>query len=200
MENISREQKIRSEIIAAAQKLFRVHGLDKTTMDDIARAIGKVKGSVYHYYSNKEEIFYIVASMEMKEIFATASNAFETQNTYSEKIKTFLCTRCNEIRRKLNLYPVLLSESTKHMEVFRRLQDETRALEMGVVYDLLSRGSACGEFRKLTSRDCTLMAHTLVVVIKGLDANILMDSKLPSEDLHVDYMAEVFLKGLRCRE
>jgi AcrR family transcriptional regulator len=45
------------EILAAARTLFNRQGYPKTSVDDIAQAVGMRKSSLYYYFKNKEEIF-----------------------------------------------------------------------------------------------------------------------------------------------
>lgn len=44
------------EVIKEALKLFRTQGYHKTTMANIGDACGLLKGSIYHYFSSKEEL------------------------------------------------------------------------------------------------------------------------------------------------
>lgn len=46
----------RSDIVKEALKLFRVQGYHKTTMANIGDACGLLKGSIYHYFSSKEDL------------------------------------------------------------------------------------------------------------------------------------------------
>ena len=47
----------RHQILNAALNCFARYGFNKTTLDDIATAIGMNKASLYYYYENKEAIF-----------------------------------------------------------------------------------------------------------------------------------------------
>lgn len=49
----------KTEILEAAEKVFQKWGLNKITMEDIAEASGRCKGSLYYYYKDKEEIMKI---------------------------------------------------------------------------------------------------------------------------------------------
>ncbi len=48
----------REEILLAAAKVFQEKGYRGTTVQDIADAVGMLKGSLYYHFANKEEIFY----------------------------------------------------------------------------------------------------------------------------------------------
>ena len=53
-----RERVVRKEaIIAGALKVFNQSGIDKTTMDEIAKESGFGKATLYYYFSSKEEVF-----------------------------------------------------------------------------------------------------------------------------------------------
>src|SRR5215472_8261983 len=54
--SMSKEQ----EIIAVAARLFKEKGYRATTLEDIAAAVGMLKGSLYYYIRSKEELLYIV--------------------------------------------------------------------------------------------------------------------------------------------
>lgn len=46
----------RQQILDAAQRCFKIHGFDRTTLRDIAREFGMSVGHIYNYFSNKEAI------------------------------------------------------------------------------------------------------------------------------------------------
>ena len=54
---MSVQQNKRATILAAAETQFSQYGFRRTTMDDIARAAGVSRPSLYSYFNNKEEIF-----------------------------------------------------------------------------------------------------------------------------------------------
>ena len=59
------EEHVRTQtarILEAATELFRAQGYRKTDMDDIARAVGLARNSLYRYYRNKD--FILLACVE----------------------------------------------------------------------------------------------------------------------------------------
>lgn len=59
----------REEILKKALLVFKRQGYHRTTMDDLARACGLLKGSFYHYFSSKEVL--------MKEVLQYANGVNE---------------------------------------------------------------------------------------------------------------------------
>jgi AcrR family transcriptional regulator len=51
-------------ILDVTKKLIVHYGYAKTTLDDIAGALGMKKSSLYYYYKNKEDIMYEVIMRE----------------------------------------------------------------------------------------------------------------------------------------
>jgi AcrR family transcriptional regulator len=50
----------RGRLLSAAAHLFRDKGFDRTTVRDIAAAVGIQSGSIFHHFKSKEEILYAV--------------------------------------------------------------------------------------------------------------------------------------------
>ncbi len=56
MRNSSRQKEIRDAILDATDLLLSQYGYKKMTIDDLAKAVGIGKGSVYLHFTSKEEI------------------------------------------------------------------------------------------------------------------------------------------------
>jgi DNA-binding response OmpR family regulator len=52
----------RSEVLDAAARIFAAKGFVETTIKDIADAVGVLKGSLYYYFSSKDELLYDVVA------------------------------------------------------------------------------------------------------------------------------------------
>ncbi len=59
----------RHQIIQAAAVCFMKYGLEKATVDHMARELGSTKGRVYHHFSSKDEIFFAVYRQAMQYCF-----------------------------------------------------------------------------------------------------------------------------------
>lgn len=54
----------RGEILEAATKVFAEKGYDGTRMSDIAEQAGITKGTIYLYFTNKEDVFRAITTEE----------------------------------------------------------------------------------------------------------------------------------------
>jgi len=54
----------RRQIVEGAREIFLQHGFDAASMNDIARAAGVSKGTLYVYFANKEQLFEAIVHQE----------------------------------------------------------------------------------------------------------------------------------------
>src|SRR5262249_30899613 len=57
----------RNQIIEGARAVFLAQGFDAASMNDIARAAGVSKGTLYVYFENKEQLFQAICTQECEE-------------------------------------------------------------------------------------------------------------------------------------
>lgn len=79
------------EIISAARELFQSKGYDKVTMQDVMDSVGIAKGTIYHYFKSKEELFEAV----IEEIVETSIERMQllmqkTKGTALEKMQILI--------------------------------------------------------------------------------------------------------------
>lgn len=69
----------REKIASAASGLFMERGIAATSMDDIAKAAGYSKATLYVYFGNKEEIVGILVLESMKKLYGYITSALDGQ-------------------------------------------------------------------------------------------------------------------------
>ncbi len=75
----------RENIAAAASILFMKKGIAATSMDDIAKAAGYSKATLYVYFENKEEIVGILVLESMKKLYEYIDAALIRQDETKER-------------------------------------------------------------------------------------------------------------------
>ncbi len=96
----------RGEILRAARDLFSTNGFDGTTLDDIARRAEYGKGTIYNYFSSKEDLFFSIIEEAVEGIHAIAEsavaggegNAREKLSAYARDISSYCREHCDLIR------------------------------------------------------------------------------------------------------
>ncbi|WP_157220745.1 TetR/AcrR family transcriptional regulator [Flavisphingomonas formosensis] len=78
--------KRRQEVIAAAAKVFKENGLAATSIDDIAKATGLNRASLYYYVGDKHELFGEVIIDVVKHNVEMAEKIRDSEGEAEEKI------------------------------------------------------------------------------------------------------------------
>ena len=105
-----KEEIIRGEIVEVASKLFQQYGLFKTTMEDIAKAAGKGKSTLYYYFTNKDEVFEAVVTKEVSEVQTIVLHAVEEVKSAREKLRIYAATNFTELRKKVIFFKMVSGE------------------------------------------------------------------------------------------
>lgn len=79
----------RRQILDGAREVFRAKGYEGASMDGIAKAAGVSKGTLYVYFTNKDELFSQLITDEKQEL-AAALDAFEPKaESFRENLRAF---------------------------------------------------------------------------------------------------------------
>ncbi len=78
------------DILKAAQKRFIRHGLNKTTLEEIARDVRIGKATIYHYFASKDQLFYETVKWEIADYLEQIKNCFNNESlTLKERFKEY---------------------------------------------------------------------------------------------------------------
>lgn len=86
-----------------ADQLFQEKGVEKTTMDDIARAADYSKATLYVYFKSKEDIFYWIVCKAMGLLLDTVKTAVQTEGGALQQYKA-LCKNVTLFAEKHPFY------------------------------------------------------------------------------------------------
>jgi AcrR family transcriptional regulator len=154
----------RRQIADAAARLFVEKGFHKTTTRQIARAADISIGSLYEYFTTKEDILYIVCDFihtEMEQGVASAmADASGGRDALAKVIREYfmVCHRMSDFI--LMIYQE--TQSLPRQWQRRVLENELRIT--GLLVGVLARLSQSGELPHLDERSIELTAHNIVVM------------------------------------
>jgi len=153
----------RRQIADAAVRLFIEKGFHKTTTRQIARAAKISIGSLYEYFTCKEDILYLVCDFihsEMELGVATAmAKATGGRDALAKVIREYfmVCHRMSD--SILMIYQQTQSLPAQWQK--RVLENELRIT--GLLVGVLARLSKSGELPHLDGRSIEITAHNIVV-------------------------------------
>lgn len=93
---VKKPEERRSEIVAAACKLFLSQGYDSTTMQDVMRHLGIAKGTIYHYFASKEELLEaVIDSLVVAEMTRLQDVLENTNGTALDRLEKLIMSGSN---------------------------------------------------------------------------------------------------------
>jgi len=131
-----------------AMKCFAKYGLDKTTLDDIAKEVWLNKASLYYYYKNKEDIFLEVAITEGKDYLRTLEAHVLEKETTEARIIFYLVERINYYKNVLNMNRVSAETLNRMLPRFFELFDAITKQEVQFLTMIIKEGIKKGELGK----------------------------------------------------
>jgi AcrR family transcriptional regulator len=93
---VKKPEERKSEIIATACQLFLSKGYDSTTMKDVMRHLGIAKGTIYHYFSSKEELLEaVIDSVAEDEMLRLKNLLVNIQGNALERLEKLIMNGSN---------------------------------------------------------------------------------------------------------
>lgn len=142
----------RENIVSAASALFMERGIAATSMDDIAKAAGYSKATLYVYFENKEEIVGILVLNSMKKLDDYISSAL-IQHEATKARYDFICRGLVQYQEEFPFYfKMVLDKININFESKNYLPEEKETYQIGEeinekIKDFLLSGMEKGDLR-----------------------------------------------------
>jgi len=188
---LEREQ----EIYNVAAEIFQRKGYAATTLQDIADAVGLLKGSLYYYIDSKEDLLYYITRVIHEGATANRLAAEAVGGGPDERLRALIEGHLNAFDTLRTWIQVFYTEyGSLKGERRREIMAERRRYEQ-YVDDLLREGQADGTF--CPDLDARILGNAILTMVNS----VFMWHK-PGRDEPVARIARAYadfaLAGLRC--
>ncbi len=195
-EKLNRDEKTLADIIEAARKLFTQYGLKKTTMDDVARAAGKGKSSLYYYFPGKNELFEAVIEDELKNLLRETRQAINARQSARDKLRAYLLTRLKMKEKMHNLGQVVHDDIFDHYKEICRIKAQFEQTQVEFIQEIIRGGVQLGEFRELSNDQVGFFSNWISASFSGLDLGGPSCSQLTETEESCSRLIELILYGI----
>ncbi len=185
----------KKEILTAASSVFQKYGLQKITLDDIAKECGIKKTALYYYFKNKEEIFITMLKRDVEKIRLEIHTKIECEKTPIAKIRTYMITRLQSFHQMKQYFDIFQKDDVPkiYREIMFKMQKENLQLEFNGLTQVLKEGVKIGVFREIST---LTVARMLASITIGMGhAFLAFDVKMDYEK-EVDGVLEIIMQGI----
>jgi len=183
-------------ILKTSQNLFARFGLKKTTVDEIAKLAHIGKGTIYHYFKTKEQIFAEIIDKESRYLRQKIREAVQQARTPQEKVHAFVLTRLRTIKALTNYYSAMTDDYLQHYSFIEKARKDSFEEELNLVKSILEEGTASKVF---TVEDTGLTAFAIVTALKGFEYPWTVETSLADIEQNVNVLISVLFKGIETR-
>ena len=165
-ESISRgpsDHNVRVQIVEAAAEHFSRYGYEKTTVSDLAKAIGFSKAYIYKFFDSKQAIGEVICANTLNAILVAVNEAMQGAPTASERFrrmfKAAVEASVDLFFQDRKLYDIAASAAGEEWQSCVAYQNQIKQ----IILEIIREGRESGEFERKTPIDETANAIYLVM-------------------------------------
>ncbi|RZI41406.1 TetR/AcrR family transcriptional regulator [Herbaspirillum sp. HC18] len=188
------------ELLAAALDLFVERGYAATRLDDVAARAGVSKGTLYLYFTNKEELFKAVVRENVVPVLGEAEGILESyEGSTAELFRELILAWWERLgNTKLSgITKLMMAESSNFPEVAQFYHDEVIKRGDAMIARVLERGVARGEMRRIDIEHATRVVCSPMIMLMMWKHSFGSCRTEPIDaEKYLDSFADLFLHGL----
>jgi AcrR family transcriptional regulator len=157
------DHNVRDQIVEAAEAHFSHYGYDKTTVSDLAKAIGFSKAYIYKFFDSKQGIGEAICAKTLSTLLAAVEEAVAAAPTPTEKFrrlfKTLASTSVSLFFNDRKLYDIAAHSAGEGWPSAQAYCERIRQ----ILTEVVREGRESGEFERKTPLDETVHVIDLVM-------------------------------------
>jgi len=166
-----RQKNHAAQIIEAGEKLFAKKGFYPTTMEEVARAAGLAKGTIYLHFDDKRDLFFSIIEKKLDILLEKIEKEMRKHEFPSQRIKLAIGIHLRFLEENRDFFKIMqaLPESLKQ-EMERKLKGrviEKQSRYVEILDQLIRKGIRNQEIKSLDARKLAVilvgMMHSLTI-------------------------------------
>jgi AcrR family transcriptional regulator len=133
------------EICRNAAELFSLKGYLNTTLADVAHAARMSKGGIFHYFSTKEELLFLILCRYMDQTLIALREKLASTSSPQQKIRSFVHHHISHYRDNFNESRLILHEHENlpgnYLEVIKTKEKEYTGILVKAIEEILGTDS-----------------------------------------------------------
>lgn len=189
---LSKRQKEQRElrkqsILEGALKVFKIHGIEKTTMDEIAIESGFGKATLYYYFASKDEVFIAIMEDGWKKLWEGIESKIVEELGPRKKFMGIIKTMANIVRDNRILYGFLFTAPNHIQDESKQIWKTYQERLYAILKSIIEEGIKKKEFIDLNP-------GMLMKAIGGLFHGLLIENEDDLDEKEFELMLRNFLR------
>ncbi|MBL0712851.1 MAG: TetR/AcrR family transcriptional regulator [Desulfosarcina sp.] len=187
-----KQEKLES-ILDTAKKMFARYGLQKTSMDEMARSARVAKATIYTYLGSKDRVYLEVLRRETNEIVEKVSFAVAQQVSPEDKLMAFARAKFRHMRKAINILNLDREGIDKLLPGAGNIRNQFFEREVDIIRSILKEGVEKGLFHL---NDVLLAARAIVHALRGFELNWLIQESDERIEHYLEELMNIVFYGL----
>lgn len=185
---------VRNQIVIAATEHFSRYGYGKTTVSDLAKAIGFSKAYIYKFFESKQAIGEMICANCLHDIETEIRAAVDDVSRPPEKLRRLFKAAVVASLRLFSddrkLYEIAASAATEQWQAACEYEKRIQAL----LQEILLEGRQAGDFERKTPVDET--ATAIYLVLRPYLNPLLLQHNFDNADEAPAHLSSLVLRSL----
>ena len=190
------DEDVKSEIIKGARSLFMKYGYNKTTMEDIAKAAGKGKSTLYYYYPSKDDVMLEVLQSAADALFKVLKERLALFHTAKEKFQNYFIIGNEFVEKTVNLYQIMRSELIDNYPIQKKLRAIYDDRDIQYIKSILVFGIENNEFTRIKPDDLDDLATIISATNQTLIFTLFIEQEYENWKKHTNLLFNVVMQGM----
>jgi AcrR family transcriptional regulator len=188
------------ELLAAALDLFVERGFAATRLDDVAARAGVSKGTLYLYFTSKEELFKAVVRENVLPVLGEAEEIIDRYQGHSAALFQEIILGWWErigATKLSGITKLIMAASGNFPEVAKLYYEEVISRSNALIIRMLERGIARGEFRPINAHQAmnVVVAPVVMLMMWGHSFSACRPEPIAADE-YLNCFIDIFLRGL----
>lgn len=188
------DHEVRTQIVEAATEYFTHFGYEKTTVSDLAKAIGFSKAYIYKFFDSKQAIGEVICANRLEQVMDAVDAAMYGSTSASERLrrmfKAFIDAGAKLFFNDRKLYEIAATASLAPWPSVQSYELHVKKL----VIEIVSEGRRQGEFERKTPLDEA--SDAICLVMRPYINPVLLQYNLEHAQEAVSSLSNLVLRSL----
>jgi AcrR family transcriptional regulator len=183
-------------ILATARHMFVKYGIQKTTLEDIARFSRVAKATIYNYFGSKDRVYLEVLNREADAMTARILEEVARMTSPLDKLRVFVFSSFSLLRTSADIFN-LRSEFLGHLVAgTENIRKKLFTMQLSILQPILKEGVVTGFFRN----DSIHAARSILYAVRGMELTWLLDPESTEVDEDIETFFDLLCRGILAKE